>query len=198
MTSQPGNQRNVRLFKHHSVYNTDLVTTKPAPLVVRVPETNQCTDGTSQAKHVSNVGGEASTGPLSNSAKKRRRKKQRYNKHRRNDKHYGNDSCYESDHDEDEYDCEEENCDENAVLNQRDSNNSEHHSQAEMHRPRMPRPDMRRRFDHHYDYYDRIDEAMDAAVRNEELHAMLAHSNNLLKLYDRKQLKRAYARRPHY
>ena len=60
----------------------------------------------------------------------------------------------------------------------------------------MPRPDMRRRFDHHYDYYDRIDEAMDAAVRNEELHAMLAHSNNLLKLYDRKQLKRAYARRP--
>ena len=41
---------------------------------------------------------------------------------------------------------------------------------------------MRRQFNHHYDYYDRIEEAMDAAVRNEELHAMLAHSNNLLKM----------------
>ncbi len=67
----------------------------------------------------------------------RRRKKQRFNKHRRNGKHYGNDSCYASDHDEaeyDEYDYEEENCDENAVLNRRDSNNSEHHPQTEMHR----------------------------------------------------------------
>ena len=43
----------------------------------------------------------------------------------------------------------------------------------------------------------RIEEAIDAACRNEELYAMLNHSNYLLKMNDRKLLKQAYARRPY-
>ena len=39
-----------------------------------------------------------------------------------------------------------------------------------------------------------IEDTIDTAIRDEELHAMLSHS----KLHDRKELERSFARRPYY
>ena len=167
---------------------------KHTPYVVKVPEPKQYAAKETRRNDAGQQCNVSEKQPTSAS----RRKQRRYNKRR----HYNYEQS-ERDYDEEEYDDasddrEDENdgIEEETVCRRQDSSGR----YARPHRAEMqPRERKRSHYDrHHHSYSNRIEEAMDAAYRNDELHAMLAHSNNLLRMYDRKELKRAYSRRPYY
>ena len=167
---------------------------KDTPYVVKVSEPKQHAAKESRRDDAGQQCDVSEKQPKSGS----RRQKRRYHKRRQYEYEQS-----ERDYDEEEYDEEDDDSDdandgidEETVCRRQDSSGryARHHG-AEM----QPRERKRSHYDrHHHSYSNHIEEAMDAAYRNEELHAMLAHSNNLLRMYDRKELKRACSRRPYH
>ena len=170
--------------------NTDLVT-KAASLAKKVPEHKH--RSTTQEKEASpderrdslkdSVDGMLTKGKHRSSSASRHQR-QRYKK-RRDDRNYERDE--NKYHTEDSNDCSSESSDESSDVEEaewrREQKRKTHRCSSSMKsKEHWQRTSQRPRNAHS----SRIQEAIDAACRNEELYAMLNHSNYLLKMNDRR------------